>query len=273
MKKVKVYVNPQWQGGADLVTFHGAKELIKMYLNGKRFVELPVSADITEMAVTKNRIKGFDSLRRQMQTVHARLLVDAPDKFFTLGGGCDADVPGLVYLCEKYREDLTVLWLDAHGDLNAPEESSSALFYGMPLRSLMDDTCFGLLENRFPLSAPQIIHIGGRDFDRAELAFINRSGINSYAVRDIRSDNSLIRRAAGEIQSKHIYIHLDLDVIDPKGFPNTPLPVDGGLYCKEVYRILEAFADRLVGLGIYEYAPSRTRNTFIEALIQFGLAL
>ncbi len=269
----EVYVNAQWQGGADLVTFHGAKELIKMYLDGKRFAELPVSADKTEMAAAKNRIKGFDALRRQMQTAYARLLEDAPDKIFTLGGGCDADVPGLVYLCEKYREDLTVLWLDAHGDLNAPAESSSALFYGMPLRSLMDDTCFGLLENRFPLSAPQIIHIGGRDFDRAELSFIKGSGIKSYTVRDIRSDNSLIRRAAGETQSEHIYIHLDLDVIDPKEFSNTPLPVDGGLYCKEVYSILDAFADRLVGLGIYEYAPSGTRNAFIEKLIQFGLAL
>jgi hypothetical protein len=45
------------------------------------------------------------------------------------------------------------------------------------------------------------------------------------------------------------------------------------LYCKEVYSILDAFADRLVGLGIYEYAPSGTRNAFIEKLIQFGLAL
>ena len=269
----EVYVNAQWQGGADFVTFHGANELIKMYLDGKSFVRLPVSADKTEMAVTKNRIKGFDVLRRQMQTAYGRLVEDAPDKIFTLGGGCDADVPGLVYLCEKYRKDLMVLWLDAHGDLNTPEESSSGLFYGMPMRSLMDDTCFGLLENRSPLSAPQIIHVGGRDLDRAELAFINGSGINSYAVRDVRSDNALIRREAGELRSKHIYIHLDLDVIDPEEFSDTPLPVGGGLYCREVYSILDAFADRLVGLGIYEYAPSGTRNAFIEKLIQFGLAL
>ena len=73
--------------------------------------------------------------------------LDSPDKLFTLGGGCDADVPCLLYLNEEYRGDLTVIWFDAHGDLNTPEESATSLFYGMPLRSLMDVKCFGLLEN------------------------------------------------------------------------------------------------------------------------------
>ncbi|MBQ1369078.1 MAG: arginase family protein [Firmicutes bacterium] len=64
-----------------------------------------------------------------------------------------------------------------------------------------------------------------------------------------------------------------MDVLDPAGFPNTPLPVEGGLYCKVLFSILNSFADKLVGLGIYEYAPSGTRQAFVEKLIQFGLVL
>ena len=60
---------------------------------------LPVSTDEAEMAVRKNRIKGFDALRRQMHSAYDYLRTDAPDKIFTLGGGCDADVPVIVYLC------------------------------------------------------------------------------------------------------------------------------------------------------------------------------
>lgn len=75
----------------------------------------------------------------------------------------------------------------------------------MPLRSVMDDFCFGLLENPFPLSPSQIIHIGGMDFD-------------------------------------------------------------------EVYTILEA-ADKLAGLGIYEYAPCGRKSPYMEKLIQFGRKL
>ena len=266
----KVYINRQWQGGADPVTRDGAEEIANLYLTGQDYVDLPVSTDMT---AKKNGIRGFDVLRRQMRSAYEHLRTDAPDRLFTLGGGCDADVPAIVYLSEKYRGNLTLVWLDAHGDLNAPEESASALFYGMPLRSVMDDHCFGLLENPSPLKPSQVIHIGGRDFDDAESAFISETGLAAHTVQEVRSDGVFPRRMAREIQPGPVYIHLDLDVLDPSGFPNTPLPVDGGLRCGEVWGILNAFADRLVGLGVYEYAPVGPKTAFMEKLIQFGLAL
>ncbi len=269
----EILVNAQWQGGADLVTFYGAKEITEMYLAGQDYVTLPVSIDKSQMEVKENGILGFNALHRQMQSAYEHLRENAPDKLFVLGGGCDADVPVIVYLSEKYQNNLTVIWLDAHGDLNTPGESVSSLFYGMPLRSVMDDQCFGLLANRCPLTISQIIHIGGRDFDGAESTFIKESRLSAYSVRDIRSDHALIHRIIKEIHSEHIYVHLDLDVIDPRDFPNTPLPVNNGLSGKEVCDILAAASDRLVGLGLYEYAPSRVRNGLVEKLIRFGAAV
>ncbi len=269
----EILVNGQWQGGADLVTFDGAKEIAKLYLTSLDHVILPVSTDISDMEVKRNDILGFNVLRRQMQLAHKLLQEHAPDKVFVLGGGCDADVPVIVYLSEKYQSDLTVIWLDAHGDLNTPGESASSLFYGMPLRSVMDDQCFGLLRNRCPLSISQVIHIGGRDLDEAESAFIKETGMAAYSVQNIRSDSALTHRIIEGIHSEHIYVHLDLDVIDPREFPNTPLPVDDGLSGKEIYDILTAASDRLVGLGIYEYVPSGVRNDLVEKLIRFGTAL
>ena len=266
-------MNGQWQGGADPVTFDGAKEITEMYLAGLDYVILPVSTDKSEIEVKKNGILGFNPLHRQMQSAYEHLREEAPDKVFVLGGGCDADVPVIVYLSEKYQRDFTVIWLDAHGDLNTPGESASSLFYGMPLRSVMDDQCFGLLKNRCPLSISQIIHIGGRGFDEAESAFIKETGMAAYSVQDIRSGSDLIHRIIEGIHSEHIYVHLDLDVIDPRDFPNTPLPVDNGLSGKEVYDILTVASDRLVGLGIYEYAPSGTGDALVEKLIRFGTAL
>lgn len=266
----KVYINRQWQGGADPVTRDGAEEIVNLYLAGQDHVDLPVSTDMT---VKKNGIRGFDALHRQMRSACERLRADAPDRLFTLGGGCDADVPAIVYLSVRYHGDLTLIWLDAHGDLNAPEESQSALFYGMPLRSVMDDHCFGLLENPRPLKPSKIIHIGGRDFDDAERTFISESGLTAHTVQEVRSDGEFPRRIARENQPGPVYIHLDLDVLDPLDFPNTPLPVGGGLRCGEVWDILNAFADRLVGLGVYEYAPVGAKTAFMEKLIQFGLTL
>ena len=206
----KVYINRQWQGGADPVTRDGAEEIANLYLAGQEYVDLPVS---TDMAVKRNGIRGFDILRRQMRSAYERL------------------------------------------------------------RSVMDDRCFGLLENPRPLEPSQVIHIGGRDFDGAERTFISETGLAAHTVQEVRSDGEFLRRTVRETQPGPVYIHLDLDVLDPSDFPNTPLPVGGGLRCGEVWDILNAFADRLVGLGVYEYAPARSKNAFMERLVRFGLAL
>ena len=112
---------------------------------------------------------------------------------------------------------------------------------------------------------------GSRDFDEAETAFIKASQIAAYAVSDIRSNVDTIRKIAESIKTAHVYIHLDLDVMDPGVFPNTPLPVDGGLCPQEVWDIFHLVAGQTVGLGIYEYAPSGTKDDFVEKLISFGL--
>lgn len=54
----KVYVNAQWQGGADRSTYDGAEELRK-YLPGQDYVILPVSTEEAEMAVMRNGIRDL----------------------------------------------------------------------------------------------------------------------------------------------------------------------------------------------------------------------
>ena len=56
---------------------------------------------------------------------------------FTIDGGCDTDFPAISCISEKYKDKLKILYFDAHGDINSPEESESKLFYGMLLRCLL----------------------------------------------------------------------------------------------------------------------------------------
>lgn len=99
----KILVNGQWQGGADPVTLDGAKEITKMHLAGLDYVILPVDTDKSEMEVKKNGILGYTVLRRQMQSAYERLRKETPDKVFVLGGGCDADIPVIVYFSENTK--------------------------------------------------------------------------------------------------------------------------------------------------------------------------
>ena len=63
----KVYINRQWQGGADPVTWDGAEEIANLYLAGQDHADLPVSTDIT---VKKNGIRGFDMMTKLWASRH-----------------------------------------------------------------------------------------------------------------------------------------------------------------------------------------------------------
>ena len=75
----------------------------------------------------------------------------------------------------------------------------------MPLRSVMDDHCFGFLENPHPLKPSQVIHIGGRDFDDTESAFIRANGLAAHIVQEVRSDWESPRRIAWKTQPDPVF--------------------------------------------------------------------
>ena len=263
MAETFILINPQWQGGGDTITYDGAEEVKKLYLSDAAYTEAQVSMgqELSEV----HGIIGFEEIEKQMQGVSDLLYREGASKIFSVGGGCDADVPVIAYLNEKYNGTLLVLWCDAHGDLNAPDESTTGLFYGMPARVLMDDRLFsGII--RKPLTPQQLIQIGGRELDEAEELFIQKSGLMHIAVPDLKGIASVLRQN----QDKAVYIHLDLDVLDPKEFPHTPLPVANGATKREIQELIRMVSDRckFVGLGLYEYAPCGKKTEFISQIIE-----
>lgn len=224
-----VLINGQWQGGGNTETLYGAKDIAKIV--SQEYTEVPISED-TSLELQFGII-GCEVLKKQIFAA-LQLMEQKPfTHLFTIGGGCDADVASIAYMNKKYSGCLNVIWLDAHGDLNAPAESESHLFYGMPLRALMGD-CPPISELiAFPLSPNQMIH---------------------------------------NLNDAPIYIHLDLDVLDSECFGSTPLPVKNGLSYSCLINMLKYIKRHydLVGLGIFEYVPTVKDNEKIVELIEFG---
>lgn len=263
MKK-QIIINPQWQGGNDLTTYYGAEELKQLYLSGIEFTEALVCKNAVSPA--KHHIIGFSDIKAQMESVSMLLNKQNASHIFSVGGGCDADIPVISYLNEQYGSDLLVIWCDAHGDLNAPEESETGLFFGMPARILIEGD--GLFPDtiRKPLTTEQLVQFGGRDFDPPEVLYMNSNHIchippeKPSGIWDVLEQSSF----------RQIYIHLDLDVIEPAEFPNTPLPVNSGIsqefLLKMLYHIKQNHS--LVGLGLYEYAPCDHKSDFISTIVK-----
>ena len=266
----KILINGQWQGGADISTLYGAKEIEHLYLRNIKHDEASVSRDECSLPI-KNNIVGYEILKAQMERVLQSLEAEQPDKLFTIGGGCDADFPSIVYMNQKYNSNLKILYFDAHGDINSPEESVSKLFYGMPLRCLMKD--FG--NSVFPtvpheIKPEQIIHIGARELDDAEVQCMNQNKIQRITVEELgKTDFEKITTNNHE----KVYIHLDLDVLEPQEFSHVPLPVSKGVPVETLKNVLDAVkkSSSIVGVGIFEYKACGQENELLKYLIQYGI--
>jgi len=271
--KHSTIVYPQWQGGADISTYHGVKEIQRLYLRNAAYDEIPVVSDETRL-VKANDIIGYDDIFVQIEDAAKAINQAGPDTLFTIGGSCDADIPAVAYLNQKYAGNLTVLWFDAHGDLNTPRESASKLFYGMPLRTLLgegDDEIADLIDKR--LTPPQVILLGARDLDKSEEKHIAENNITLFSIEELERDSSVVSSAIEAAGNDHLYLHIDLDVLNPSEFPYTPVPSDGGLSAQTFLSLLQSLKakHRIVGMGVFEYKPANTKTELLSSIIDMGL--
>ncbi|MEU7858824.1 arginase family protein [Nonomuraea sp. NPDC049141] len=70
------------------------------------------------------------------------------------------------------------------------------------------------------------------------------------------------RRQGGGIEEKVVYLHIDLDVLDPEMFGSVGTPAPGGLRPDQLLELVGALAERfeVAGLGIVEYEPARQED-------------
>lgn len=73
-----------------------------------------------------------------------------------------------------------------------------------------------------------------------------------------------------------MFVHIDLDVLDPEQFPNIQMPTPNGLDCDVFLDILVRLVQnfRVVGLGLFEYKVLDERPVgFLEEIALLGLNL
>ena len=167
-----------------------------------------------------------------------------------------------------------VLWIDAHGDLNTPEDSPSGNVHGMPLAAaigeagaLFDPDAWG-----FPAVDPaRVALVGTRSLDGGEQERIRRLGIRVFTMSDI--DRVGIERAIRESLAHiagpgFVHVSLDMDALDPEVAPGVGTPVRGGLSYREAHLALELVAESGLAnsLEVVEVNPILDRENATAAL-------
>lgn len=268
-------IYPQWQGGHNISTYHGAKEFHELYLNDAPVTKVAVSTEETDKIV--NGIFAYEDIVSQLKHVQGLIEQESPDTIFTVGGSCDACTPAISYLNHKLKGDMTVLWFDSHGDLNTPETSPSQNFHGMPLRTLLGDgdrDIVDMLPSK--LTTSQAILLGPRDLDKDEQIYIEENDIKSVPVSDMELNPEAITDIIRSVGSANLYVHIDLDVLEPSQFPHVALPVPDGLSMGTLQKLLQMLNAEftIVGLGLTEYSPAdRKRFELLEHISGLGANL
>ncbi|QHW37568.1 arginase [Staphylococcus ursi] len=162
-----------------------------------------------------------------------------------LGGDHSLAIGSISGVAEHY-DNLGVIWYDAHGDLNVPEESPSGNMHGMPLRILVgegDEKLVQLGDFAPKVKPENIVLIGMRDLDFGERKYIKKHRIRTYTMADIdeRGIRSVIEESITYLKDKTDGVHLSLDVdaLDPNETPGTGTKVSGGLTYRESHYALE----------------------------------
>jgi arginase len=264
MKSELSLLHPEWQGyGEDNAVYRGALKLAQSLFNTEDFTQIPVTPE--ENLKRLKRVLGLDSIvARFLETLH-KLQFLAPRKIFMIGGTCGVEIAPVGYLNELYQGNLAVVWFDAHGDLNTPDSSPSGHFHGMALRTLLGEgpeELIGALK-RF-LVPEQIFLAGTRELDPPEAAYCSEKAISISPTSEFSKPHILVSRIR-ERGFTHLYLHLDLDVINPDSFPNSLMQTPGGPKVGEVQIMMKALSDNfdIVGFSIVEYCE---RGAEIEVL-------
>lgn len=174
-----------------------------------------------------------------------------------LSGSCFAGIGVASGLDE---DSLGVLWFDAHGDFNTPETTIDGYFDGMPLAILTGGAWPHLVERVGARTIPEsaAVLVGGRDFDPLEEQRLASSSVVHLPPEAIDSDDAVARAADGlDPAPSGMYLHLDLDVLDPQEAEVNIYSAAGGLTADQLEAQVRSLlaSGRVRGVSLTAYDP------------------
>jgi arginase family enzyme len=142
----------------------------------------------------------------------------------------------------RHRPEAKVLWLDAHGDFNTPGTSPSGFLGGMCLAGACGEWESGVGE---PIPAGRVVLAGVRDLDGEERVLLERSGATVIGASVVET----LVAVKNALDGAPVYIHLDLDVLDPEDFP-AQFPAPGGLHPDKLFDLVESVVEECELVGV-----------------------
>lgn len=221
-----------------------------------------------------NGIASEAAVLEGIRKARAALEKEAPERVVTVGGNCIVSLASFDHLHALYPE-AGILWIDAHPDVSLPENGYSNA-HAMVLAALLGRGAPSLAkELKNPaFGAKDLLYIGLQGLHDYQRKFLDDAGVD-YAVQTeaFVSDERIL---AFLTEHPQVFVHLDIDVLDPAFFHDTyfanpELVGDGSgggrMTIEELGQILRIVSEKVEtpAFTIAEYLPfeaERLANVF-----------
>jgi arginase len=159
---------------------------------------------------------------------------------FVLGGDHSLGI-GSIAGASRYFNEIAVIWIDAHGDINTGDTSPSGNIHGMPLAASMNvghPTLTNIYFKGQKVKPENVYILGGRDIDPGEYDLAKELKLNLYTM-DIIEEKGLeevLNLIINKIKSSNVdgvHLSFDIDALDKSIVPGTGTAVDNGLNLEE----------------------------------------
>jgi len=240
------------QYGPNKLRDEGILKAIKKHKNsvydfGNLYIpEIPVSEKYTFNEKIKYLKPIVDMNNNLSHLVYSAL--SAKSFPFIIGGDHSLGL-GSISGSSRFYNNLAVIWIDAHGDINTYKTSPSSNAHGMPLSAALgigETSLVNVYYDGAKVKPENVYIIGARDLDKGEIQIAKDLNLNLYTMDSIRKIGleTVIGKTLKKIKSSNIdgvHLSFDIDALDKSLVPGTGTPVDNGFSIEEAKKVLEKF--------------------------------
>ena len=265
-------IYPQWQGGyiAQWITEVKDKDAASRgYALGAELLNflapdstnetftVPITTEIKERKIVDG-VYDRDDILQQTKDALKILNDNNPDKIVTLGGECSVSVVPFTYLANKYKDDVAMIWIDAHPDITLPGDVYPA-YHAMAVTAMMGDGEQKIVsELPAKINPSKILFVGLRDWERDEIKVRQQKyGINHLTPEETKENSDKVIEWLKSTGASKVLVHFDMDVLDPNEMIAAVGVVPNGMTIDEVVRVINDVAKEkeIVGLTVAEAMP------------------
>jgi arginase len=203
---------------------------------GNAFTEQ--GANLGQLTDAGDLLLGEDpaAARAEIQSRIAGIL-DSGHRPIALGGDHSITYP-IMRAVAKFHPRITILHIDAHGDLY-DEFEGDRCSHACPFARIMEEQL-----------CARLVQVGIRTLTPHQRDQIRRFGVDTIEMQHFAA-------GARPVIDGPVYLSIDLDGIDPAFAPGVSHREPGGLSVRDVLTMIQAVPGPVVGADVVEFNPSQ----------------